>query len=154
MKSATGTIRLHFISQCNNSSLAVEKSKKKEGRSKKKLRENLHKLGKPITIYQKEKVTLLLILRTRVFVYQGWSGEFLFYVHTQTIFFPQLLRNSLQLFSCPNKDKNYSLIFLNLILLFCGEFGCVSFPNFPVFLFSALLNLFFSRHNEVNNLCK
>ena len=53
MKLAGGTIGLHFI--LNGSLLAIEKSLKKETKSKKKLWENDNKLGKSITIHQSSR---------------------------------------------------------------------------------------------------
>ena len=68
----------------------------------------------------------------------GWG--FLFDVSMQIIFFGNLCEI---LFLSPEQKQNCSLIFPKLVVLFSGEFGCVSVPHIPLFLFSGLLKLLF-----------
>ena len=73
-----------------------------------------------------------------VFIPGGWG--FLFDVSMQIIFFGNLCEI---LFLSPEQKQNCSLIFPKLVVLFSGEFGCVSVPHIPLFLFSGLLKLLF-----------
>ena len=69
--------------------------------------------------------------------------------------FWQLLWNSSQSFPYPDKDKNCSLLFHKLVLLFCVEYRCMSLPHFllpaPCFtqtvVSSRFFQIFYTRGN-------
>ena len=65
-------------------------------------------------------------------------GGFPFEKWAQIKTFWQLLWNSSQSFPYPDEDKNCSLLFHKLALLFCEEYRCTSFPHFllPVSCFT------------------
>ena len=82
-------------------------------------------------------------------------GGFPFEKWAQIKTFWQLLWNSSQSFPYPDKDKNCSLLFHKLVLLFCVEYRCMSLPHFllpaPCFtqtvVSSRFFQIFYTRGN-------
>ena len=83
----------------------------------------------------------------RVFPFEKWA---------QIKTFWQLLWNSSQSFPYPDEDKNCSLLFHKLALLFCEEYRCTSFPHFllpvPCFTQTVVSSRFFLTFYTRGNL--